>query len=120
MSQLALYLRVFSVQLRNWIFVVGAIVLVWAISFNFIFIFLCNPISQQWTTNRIGKCLDQILALKCLIMTNLVTDLMIFVLPIRAVWALQMRKTEKLAVMACFGLGLACCVISLARFSKLI
>lgn len=116
LSQLALYLRVFHENLRISVYVVGTIVILWAIIFNFVFIFLCDPISQQWTINRIGHCMDQILLLKCLIMTNLVTDLMIVALPVRCVWRLQMRKTEKFAVLACFGLGLGCCIISIARF----
>ncbi|KAA8621436.1 hypothetical protein PtrV1_05937 [Pyrenophora tritici-repentis] len=45
----------------------------------------------------------------------MVTDLMIVVLPIHSVWQLQMRKTEKFAVLACFGLGLACVIIGIAR-----
>lgn len=53
-----------------------------------------------------------------LILTNLITDLIIVVLPIKSVWQLQMRKTEKFAVLACFSLGGACIIISLARFSK--
>lgn len=97
-------------------YAVGIIVMLWAIVFNFIFIFLCDPISQQWTIDRIGHCMDQILLLKCLILTNMITDLLIVVLPIRCVWRLQMRKTEKFAVLACFSLGLACVVISIARF----
>lgn len=40
-------------------------------------------------------------------MTNVMTDLYVFILPIRAVWKLQMRKAEKLAVISCFALGLA-------------
>lgn len=118
MSQLALYMRVFANQLRVWVYGVGAIVIVWAIIFNFLFIFLCDPISQQWTVERVGHCMDQILLLKALILTNMITDLFIVVLPIKSVWQLQMRKTEKFAVLACFGLGGACIVISLARFSK--
>lgn len=51
--------------------------------------------------------MDQILVLKCIIMTNVITDLFIVILPIWTVWQLQMRKTEKLAVIACFALGLA-------------
>ncbi|KAL6707624.1 hypothetical protein ACN47E_003974 [Coniothyrium glycines] len=116
MSQLALYLRVFNRELRIQVYIVGTIVILWAIIFNFVFLFLCDPISQQWTVNRIGHCMDQILLLKCLIMTNMVTDLLIVVLPVRAVWRLQMRKTEKFAVLSCFALGLACVVISIARF----
>jgi hypothetical protein len=117
-SQLALYMRVFANQLQNWVYGVGAIVVVWAVVFNFLFIFLCDPIAQQWTVERVGHCMDQILLLKSLILTNLCTDLFIVVLPIRSVWQLQMRKTEKFAVIACFGLGGACVFISLARFSK--
>jgi hypothetical protein len=116
LSQLALYHRVFSLQLRIAVYIVGTIVIAWALIFNFIFIFLCDPISQQWTIERVGHCMDQILLLKFLILTNMATDIMIFVLPIRPVWQLQMRKTEKLAVLACFGLGLACVFISIARF----
>lgn len=118
MSQLMLYMRVFAARLRNWVYGIGAIVIVWAVVFNFLFIFLCDPIEQQWTVERVGHCMDQILLLKCLIMTNLVTDLAIVILPIRSVWQLQMRKTEKFAVIACFGLGGACVFISLSRFSK--
>lgn len=116
LSQLALYHRVFALQLRIPVYIVGGIVVAWAIIFNFVFLFLCDPISQQWTVERVGHCMDQILLLKCLILTNMVTDLMIVALPIRSVWQLQMRKTEKLAVLACFGLGLACVFISIARF----
>ncbi|KAF1942418.1 hypothetical protein EJ02DRAFT_454282 [Clathrospora elynae] len=117
LSQLSLYHRVFALQLRIPVYIVSGIVIVWALIFNFIFIFLCDPISQQWTIKRVGSCMDQILLLKCLILTNAATDLIIVALPIRSVWQLQMRKTEKFAVLACFGLGLACVVISIARFA---
>lgn len=118
MSQLILYLRVFAARLSKWVYGIGAIVVLWAVIFNFLFIFLCDPIHQQWTVERVGYCMDQMLVLKCLIMTNLVTDLVIVILPMRSVWQLQMRKTERLAIIACFGLGGACVFISLSRFSK--
>lgn len=107
LSQLYLYWRVFSTHLRLWIFAGAAIVITWAIIFTFIFIFLCTPIQQQWSLMRIGHCMDQIFVLKSLIMTNILTDVFIFVLPIRSVWKLNMRKTEKLAVISCFALGAA-------------
>lgn len=116
LSQLALYLRVFAQELQWHVYIVGSTVIVWAVVFNFLFVFLCKPISQQWTVNRTGKCIDQILLLKMLILTNMITDLMIVALPVRSVWNLHMRKTEKFAVLSCFGLGLACVFISIARF----
>jgi len=116
LSQLALYLRVFAQELQWHVYIVGTTIIVWAVVFNFLFLFLCKPIAQQWTVNRTGKCMDQILLLKMLILTNMVTDLMVVALPVRCVWNLHMRKTEKFAVLSCFGLGLACVFISIARF----
>lgn len=82
-------------------------VVAWALVFTFMFIFLCSPIKQQWTIERVGHCMDQIEVLKAIIMSNVVTDLFIFALPIPTVLRLQMRKTEKVAVISCFALGLA-------------
>lgn len=107
LSQLCFYYRAFGVQLKLWIYAAGAIVVMWAIIFSFVFIFLCDPVEQQWTIDRIGHCMDQILVLKCIIMTNVLTDIMIIILPISTVWALQMRKTEKFAILSCFALGIA-------------
>ncbi|KAK4176959.1 hypothetical protein QBC36DRAFT_141369 [Triangularia setosa] len=119
MSQLWFYLRAFSLHLKIWIYVVSAICIAWAIIFTFVLTFLCDPIEQQWTLQRIGRCMDQILVLKCVIMTNILTDLMIIVLPMWTVWQLQMRTTEKVAVAGCFAIGLACVVISLVRFGQI-
>lgn len=107
LSQLFLYMRVFAIHIKNWILAGIAIVIAWGLVFTFIFIFLCNPIQQQWSLERIGHCMDQIFVLKALIATNVLTDLFVFALPIRSVWKLQMRKTEKLAVLSCFALGAA-------------
>lgn len=106
MSQLWFYWRAFAVRLQKWIYIVGAIVIVWSIVFTFMFIFLCTPVKQQWTVERVGHCRDQVLVLKFLIMTNVITDLFIFILPIYTVCQLQMRKTEKMAVISCFAIGL--------------
>jgi hypothetical protein len=119
LSQLWFYLRAFRLQLRIWIYIVGAICIVWAVVFTFLVTFLCDPIEQQWTLIRIGRCMDQILVLKCVIMTNVLTDLMIVALPMWTVWQLQMRMTEKIAVAGCFAIGLACVVIGLVRFGQI-
>lgn len=105
--------------MRLGIRVLGAIILVLALLFNFLFIFMCKPIQQQWTINRIGHCIDQMTLLKCIIGTNIVTDILVVVLPMRHVWKLQMPKSEKLAIGACFGLGIGCCFISLARLVQI-
>lgn len=107
LSQLCLYRRVFSLHLRYWVWTGTALIIIWAVAFTFSFIFLCSPIKQQWSLERLGHCIDQITVLKSLIATNIATDVFIFILPIRSVWKLQMRKTEKIAVISCFALGAA-------------
>lgn len=106
LSQCCLYWRVFVTQLKWWIIWTSIIVLIWAIVLTFIAIFLCTPVEAQWSVDRKPEqCMDQILVLKTLIMTNVVTDLFIMLLPIWTVWQLNMKAAEKATVICCFGLG---------------
>ncbi|KAI1342456.1 hypothetical protein F5Y15DRAFT_412963 [Xylariaceae sp. FL0016] len=118
LSQLFLYRRMFG---ADWgskvvIYVSMGVVAAWVTCYTFLFVFLCDPIEQQWTLERIGHCMDQITVLKSLILTNVLTDLLIILLPLRTVWQLQMRVTEKVVLTACFGLGIACIVVGIVRF----
>ena len=47
LSQLAFYLLVFSIKLKNVTCAVVGIIVAWALVFTFVFIFLCHPIKQQ-------------------------------------------------------------------------
>ena len=107
LSQIWFYYRAFGLRLKIWIYISGAIIGVWGIVFTFLFTFLCDPVELQWSILRTGKCMDQITVLKSIIMSNVLTDIMIVVLPMWTVWNLQMRKTEKFAVAGCFAIGLA-------------
>ena len=76
---------------------------------------MCHPIKQQWTLNRIGNCIDQMLLLKILIGFTLLTDVVIVILPFPSLHKLQMDLPRKLAVFACFGIGFGCCAMSAVR-----
>ena len=82
LSQVCFYRRAFGVRLSFWIYSAGVIIVLWATIFTFVFIFLCTPVKLQWTLGREGYCMDQMLVLKCLIMTNVVTE---FVFPFHSV-----------------------------------
>lgn len=68
-------------------------------------IFLCTPISGQWT--GIGKCGAYIPMIQSLIATNALGDLVIMALPMKTIWSLQTRTTDKIGIMSCFALGIA-------------
>ena len=82
-----------------------AVLAAWTISFCGAFIFLCEPISAQWT--RQGKCGDNVPLVQALITTNIITDLAVAAMPMYNVWTLQTRTSEKIGIMASFALGLA-------------
>jgi hypothetical protein len=105
--------------------VMFGVVATWAVAHALAVIFICTPVSFQWDLTIIGgKCGDQIKLFQSIITSNIITDVMIMLLPIYsmypaylfakssslttriAVWHLKMRMTEKVAVTACFLIGI--------------
>lgn len=105
-SVLCFFLRVFPSRFMRISSKIGlGLVAAWNVSCVFASIFLCNPISAQWTGQ--GKCGAYIPFIQSLIATNAVGDVIIMALPMRSLWQLQKRTVEKIAIMSCFGLATA-------------
>ncbi|KAI1640002.1 hypothetical protein F4809DRAFT_592109 [Biscogniauxia mediterranea] len=85
----------------------------WWISYLCACIFLCNPISAQWTYE--GTCGHYMPMIQSLIATNAVGDLVIMALPMHSIWSLNTRTTDKIGITSCFALGLACVVCAIFR-----
>ncbi|KAI0596490.1 hypothetical protein F4775DRAFT_314008 [Biscogniauxia sp. FL1348] len=85
----------------------------WWISYLCACIFLCNPISAQWTYE--GTCGAYMPMIQSLIATNAVGDLVIMALPMHSIWSLNTRTTDKIGITSCFALGLACVVCAIFR-----
>ncbi|KAL4890898.1 hypothetical protein BDV59DRAFT_209293 [Aspergillus ambiguus] len=119
LSILLLYLRVFapSRKSKTYFFIQ---VLIWV---NLLFytantivkIFECNPRSKIWNRDTPGHCVN----INSLIMTaavfNVVSDVLILLLPIACVWRLQMTLSKKLGTSAVFAAGAFGCVSSIMR-----
>ncbi|KAI0838441.1 hypothetical protein F5Y06DRAFT_46833 [Hypoxylon sp. FL0890] len=94
----------------------------WVIAQEFILIFSCTPIHTYWDGDPHGKCLNSELLGWMNAIGNIVTDLIVLVLPIPVVWRLNLKKGRKWAVIGIFGLGFFTCIISICRmvfFAKL-
>ncbi|KAH9909476.1 hypothetical protein F4778DRAFT_711631 [Xylariomycetidae sp. FL2044] len=116
-SILCFYIRVFvSRRMRLATHIMFGVVVAWALAHALAVIFVCTPVSYQWDLTLDGKCGDQITLFKSLIMTNILTDVAIILLPIYTVWQLKMRKTEKVAVTACFLIGTAVIIAAIFRY----
>ncbi|KAI5859800.1 hypothetical protein GGS23DRAFT_583685 [Durotheca rogersii] len=99
-----------------------AVVSGWVIAQEFILIFTCTPIPKFWNSDLPGTCMDGNLIGWMNGVGNIVTDLIILVLPIPVVWRLNLKRGRRWAVLGIFALGFFTCVVSICRlvfFAKL-
>ncbi|KAK7926657.1 hypothetical protein PG985_003655 [Apiospora marii] len=120
-SVLCFYLRVFGKApggLRRVIQELLGVVGAWTLAFTLALAFVCHPLPFRWDpTVPGGSCGSQTALYASLIVTNVVTDLVIMLLPMYTVWSIKMRGPEKLGLMACFALGMAVVVSSCVRLT---
>lgn len=70
-------------------------------------LFICFPIQAYWDLALAAThCGDQILMYTLFISSNIVTDVLIMLLPMYTIWHLQMKVAEKFALTCSFALGL--------------
>ncbi|KAI9677099.1 MAG: hypothetical protein M1822_008208 [Bathelium mastoideum] len=67
---------------------------------------ICKPLAHYWNKSVPGHCGNETVAYGMTGAVDLLTDIAIFILPIRPLSRLQMAPTKKLALYATFGLGL--------------
>lgn len=73
---------------------------------SLIAIFGCKPIAKAWDPliTR-GHCLNRHATAIAVAIINCLTDFMILVLPLRAIWNLQIPRRKKLAISSVFLVG---------------
>jgi len=102
-----------------------------------VLIFQCRPVSisprwsslhlilttfkvqKSWIPATIGFCLADVPTFTGLATVTIVYDIIIFLLPIPLIWALQIRKRRKVALMGVFLLGFFTTLCSFLRLSRI-
>ncbi|ORY03759.1 hypothetical protein BCR34DRAFT_573318 [Clohesyomyces aquaticus] len=79
-------------------------------------IFQCHPIERTWDKSIPGKCINTPVLLQVSGLFNTITDALILLVPIRAVWDLKMTIKKKVAVCAVFGIGCIAPIFSVIGF----
>jgi hypothetical protein len=79
----------------------------------------CRPISKLWIPDTPGSCIHVITFYYANAVINIVTDIIIYALPIRILWALQLPKRQRLGLVLLFSLGGLVVVASLIRLATL-
>jgi hypothetical protein len=103
------YRRIFSIKAFRIIndALIG-LTLAWGIAFTLVIIFQCNPISTLWEKFEFEfapYCIDVLDFYMSVAVSDLILDVIIFILPIPQIWQLQLRTKQKFAVAGIFLLG---------------
>ncbi|PGG99924.1 hypothetical protein AJ79_08361 [Helicocarpus griseus UAMH5409] len=120
-SILLVYIKVFPVPMVIW---VGrgtmAFIAAWALATIIAGCVICRPFAFNWDqTIPGGKCGNQVLSFTVTGVLNLITDVMVLVLPLPHLYKLQMRLYKKLVLIAVFSIGILTCVVSGIRINTL-
>jgi hypothetical protein len=106
MTFLFQYYRVLAVQKMKNVYIASIVIVGgWALSQVFVGIFTCNPVSGFWDKSIPSKCIDNIPQWYINAAGNIVTDVVVFALPLPAIWSLQLAKPSKIMLLCIFSLG---------------
>jgi hypothetical protein len=120
MSLLFLYLRLSPDKgFRIAVYAMIGLSIAFSISSIFASALQCIPVSMLWNPNQPGHCIDVIAFYYANAAINIVTDVIIYVLPIRVLWGLQLPKRQRLGLAFLFSLGGVVVVASMIRIVTL-
>jgi hypothetical protein len=108
-SILATYLRIFPPgAYLGWIvYAVGIVVMGFWISSIFAIIFTCVPVQAAWDYSiRNAKCYGVLHYFYVAAGFNILTDLLLCLLPMPVFWSLSMPRSQRLVLCMLFGMGI--------------
>ncbi|KAK3335121.1 hypothetical protein B0T19DRAFT_395014 [Cercophora scortea] len=94
------------------------IVSLWGFTQEFLVAFACNPVAL-FIPSQGAVCIDSLTVWYLTSIMNIVTDFIVFLVPLPAIYTLQLPRRQKLLVAAVFSLGFFTCAISIVRLFTL-
>ncbi|KAI1073421.1 hypothetical protein F5B20DRAFT_587269 [Whalleya microplaca] len=120
LAVLWLYRRVFSPQRSSLFDIIIVFLIVLLILFytatTIVKIWECVPRAKIFNPKIEGTCINTPMLLDVSGMFNTVTDLIVLVLPVKAVWNMKMKLSKKITVVLVFTFGLCAPVFSFVGF----
>ncbi|KAF1958161.1 hypothetical protein CC80DRAFT_469031 [Byssothecium circinans] len=121
LAVLVLYLRIFSIQkyrIATW--ATGALVVITWLGALIGSLSICKPLAYQWDkTIPGGRCGNLIRGYQLIGIPNLLSDIIMMVLPLPAIWKLQMGIAAKIGLVVTFLFGSAgtiTCILRVVTF----
>ncbi|KAH8203000.1 hypothetical protein TruAng_002834 [Truncatella angustata] len=121
MTFLFQYFRIFrQIQfMRNTYLIAMVVVVAWNIGQLISITFVCLPVAGFWDKTIDATCMDQRVLVYINAAGNMVTDIIIIMLPLPALWKLHLPRAQKIAVFGVFGVGSITVVISIIRLTTI-
>jgi hypothetical protein len=113
LSALSLYLRLFGILtwVRIHIWVLTAVICGWAITLSLAALLICQPFSYNWDLSITGGvCGNRNAVFVAGGVVNMVTDILVIIIPLPSIWSLQLDIRAKIALSVIFCLGLLCVI----------
>ncbi|MCJ1251879.1 hypothetical protein MMC30_009117 [Trapelia coarctata] len=121
-SIILLYFAVFAVSRRSLTYAILQVTLWLVVFFNIavtlVKIFSCSPVRKIWTPPLPGHCLNLAAIFYSTGIFNLVTDVVLLVLPFEFTWRLKIDLKRKLGIYSVFALGSLAPIATALRLAK--
>ncbi|KAJ5885215.1 hypothetical protein N7495_009725 [Penicillium taxi] len=116
-SMIFLYYKLFGAKksLRISVYIGLAIVWAWAASTILANLLICRPLAHDWDPSIPGKCGNRNVLMMVVGTMNMVTDIIIMIIPAPHIWGLKLAVVRRLVLIATFAIGLCVSAISMVR-----
>lgn len=68
-------------------------------------VFACNPIAGFWDASVSAWCVNDVVEIMCFAVINIITDLVVLIMPMPIIWHLNIARRQKYILSAIFVLG---------------
>ncbi|KAL4731878.1 hypothetical protein ACLX1H_000873 [Fusarium chlamydosporum] len=117
-SLLTFYLQLSpQVWFRRVIFGTITFVVLYTLTISALLLFGCNPIQTAWDPFRFasGKCVDNAVVYIIIAVVNIISDLILFIIPIPMIVQLKMALAQKIGMAVLFGIATITVATSIIR-----
>ncbi|KAI9728095.1 MAG: hypothetical protein M1834_007811 [Cirrosporium novae-zelandiae] len=120
-SIMSFYIRIFGTKnsFRISVYIVMFLVMAWCVSLILETLFLCRPLAYNWDQTIDGTCGNRNTTFVSAGVLNMITDILIMLLPIPHIWKLQLQMANNISLVAIFSLGIFATAVSIVRLKSL-
>ncbi|PWY78367.1 integral membrane protein [Aspergillus heteromorphus CBS 117.55] len=121
LSILCVYKRLFTApRMTRAANIVSVIVILWAVSVSLAGVFNCVPVQKFWDRAVEGSCMDTVSYYYGQQIPNILTDMVLLVMPMRSVWSLPISKRQRGLLSGVFLVGILTLIFDIVRLVAMI